>query len=184
MHSLHSTQLATGKAIAGAREVMVAEWSEWLTSRKAGGRMPEALVERKLRLVIDVLIEMLGPLRREANLIWPRVMEQYGRIGASRGLAAGEVVEEIQQLRVLLIRHVGDTIAAMRPRRSVAVFLRLNAIIDRGIAEAVVGYTDVLVASLLPSEPDSTSVMAESTEALVELLDEFDTELARVTAGH
>lgn len=184
MHSLHSTQLATGKAISGARDIMVAEWAEWLTRRQAGGQMPEALVERKLRLVIDVLIEMLGPLRREANLIWPRVMEQYGRIGASRGLAAGEVVEEIQQLRVLLIRHVGDTIAAMRPRRSVAVFLRLNAIVDRGIAEAVVGYTDVLVASLLPSEQDSESVMSDPTEALEALLDEFDVELARVTASH
>lgn len=183
MHSLHSTQLATGKAIASAREVMLLEWAEWLMRRKAGGHMPEALVERKLRLVLDVLIEMLGPLRREAHLIWPRVMEQYGRIGASRGLAAGEVVEEIQQLRVLLIRHVGGTIAAMRPRRSVAVFLRLNAIVDRGIAEAVVGYTDVLVASLLPSEQHTASLMSESTERLEALLDQFDSDLARVTAG-
>lgn len=183
MTSFHSTQLATGKAIANVRDLMVTEWAAWLGQREAGGGMPEALVERKLRLVLDVLIEMLGPLRREASLIWPRVMRQYGRTGAARGLAAGEVVEEIQQLRVLLVRHVGGTIAAMRPRRSVAVFLRLNAIVDRGIAEAVVGYTDELVSSLLPSESDATSVMTDTTETLEALLDEFDSELARVTTG-
>ena len=121
MRSSHSTQLAAAKAIADVREVMVAEWADWLAARNAAGNLPAALVERELQLVIDALVEMLGPLRREAKLIWQHVLEHYGRTGAARGLAAGEVVEELQQLRTLLIKYIGAGVAAMRPRRAVAV---------------------------------------------------------------
>jgi hypothetical protein len=178
----HSTQLAAAKAIAASRAAMLAEWAAWLGTRRASGSLPDSLVERKLALVLDNLIEMLGPLRREASLVWQRVMEHYGRVGAARGLAAGEIVEEIQQLRRLLINHIGDTIAAMRPRRSVAVFLRLNAIIDAGIAQAVVGYTDTLVASLLPGGGQDDALAATDIDALETRLTELETQLGTITA--
>ncbi|HPF61847.1 MAG: hypothetical protein AB7N73_15445 [Gemmatimonadales bacterium] len=183
MPTSHSTQLATAKAIGAAREAMLVEWAAWLGRRQASGSLPDQLVARKLELVLDTLIAMLGPLRREAVLVWRRVMEHYGRVGAARGLAAGEIVEEIQQLRLLLINHIGDTIAAMRPRRSVAVFLRLNAIIDAGIAQAVVGYTDALVASLLPDDGREDPLTGADTEAMEDRLAALEAELATITAG-
>ena len=38
-------------------------------------------------------------------------------------------------------------LAAMRPRQGMALLLRLNRLVDSGVAMAVVGYTDALVAT-------------------------------------
>jgi hypothetical protein len=54
----------------------------------------------------------------------------------------------------------------MRARQGMAIMLRLNRVIDKGIAVAVVGYTDALVATLfaqngvpgLTTEYDRTEV--------------------------
>lgn len=182
MRSSHSTQLAVARTIAEAREAMVVEWGEWLVARAAGGSLPAELVDRELRLVIETLVEMLGPLRREAKLLWDEVMEHYGRAGAARGLAAGEVVDEIQQLRLLLIKHIGTAVAAMRPRRAVAVFIRLSNVIDRGISQAVVGYTDALVASLMLTERSGQTLTTSSAEEFERKLHSFESELATIAA--
>jgi hypothetical protein len=94
------------------------------------------------------MTEMVGPLRREVNTVWFHVCEHYGRVASTRGLAAGEVVEELQYLRELLIRNLAPVLVAMRARQGMAIMLRLNRVIDKGIAVAVVGYTDALVATL------------------------------------
>src|SRR5690606_20489804 len=128
--------------------------------------------------------EMLGPLRREAKLVWDEVMEHYGRTAAARGLAAGEVVDEVQQLRLLLINHIGTVVAAMRPRRAVAVFVRLNNVIDRGISQAVVGYTDALVASLLMTDRQTQPLTDTVPADLEARLAGFEANLATITARH
>jgi len=56
--------------------------------------------------------------------------------------------DELQFLRELLIRNLAPVLAAMRARQGMAIMLRLNRVIDKGIAVAVVGYTDALVATL------------------------------------
>ena len=81
-------------------------------------------------------------------------------MAAARGLAAGEVVEELQFLRELLIRNLAPVLAAMRARQGMAIMLRLNRVIDKGIAVAVVGYTDALVATLFAQN----GVPSEGTE--------------------
>jgi len=110
--------------------------------------IPRSTVEREFRLLFDVMTEMVGPLRREINTVWFHVCEHYGRTGSARGLAAGEVVEELQFLRELLIRNLAPVLVAMRARQGMAIMLRLNRVIDKGVAVAVVGYTDALVATL------------------------------------
>lgn len=177
MRSSHPTQLAAAKATLDVRDAMVTEWADWLADRAGSRNIPRPIVERQFRLVIETLVEMLGPLKREANPVWQHVMEHYGRTAAARGLAAGEVVEEIQQLRVLLIKYIGGAVAEMRPRRAVAVFLRLNGIIDRGIAAAVVGYTDALVASLLMTDRDSQLLTAANADDLGQQLGGLEAEL-------
>lgn len=177
MSSSHPTQLAAAKATREARDAMVAEWADWLVDRSVSRNIPRPMVERQFRLVIETLVEMLGPLKREARMVWKHVMEHYGRTAAARGLAAGEVVEELQQLRVLLIKYIGNTVAAMRPRRAVALFLRLNDIVDSGIATAVVGYTDALVASLLMTDRDSQQLTGANGEEIGKQLDALTAEL-------
>lgn len=181
VRSSHSTQLAAARAILDAREQMVAEWVDWLESHANTGGFPRPVLERQLRLVVDGLVEMLGPLRREAKSVWSELLEYYGRTAAARGLAAGEVVEEIQELRLLLIKYIGAVVAAMRPRRAVAVFVRLNDIIDRGIAQAVVGYTDALVASLMLTDRQTQPLTEASPEDVMRQLDHLESELTSVT---
>jgi len=160
--------LAASRVIADARDAMVVRWADWLGDRiTAAPTIPRATVEREFRLIIDTLTEMVGPFRREARIVWFHVCEHYGRVAAARGLAAGEVVEELQYLRELLIRHLSPSFSALRPRQSLAIMLRVNRVIDKGIAVAVVGYTDALVATLfaqngvpaLGTEYDGTEVV-------------------------
>lgn len=114
--------------------------------------VPTEIIRQELFLLIDVFGSMVGPLRRETKSIWLKVTEEYGRHAAVRGLAAGEVVEELQYLRELLIRFLAPSIAALRPRQGMALLLRLNRLVDRGVAMAVVGYTDALVHTLIPGD--------------------------------
>jgi hypothetical protein len=141
--------LDAGRVITEMRESMVSQWADWLGDRaSAASTIPRTTVEREFRLLFDVLTEMVGPLRREANTVWFHACEHYGRIASARGLAAGEVVEELSYLRELLIRNLAPVLVAMRARQGMAIMLLLNRAIDKGIAVAVVGYTDALVATL------------------------------------
>jgi hypothetical protein len=141
--------LAAGRVIAEMRDSMVSQWADWLGDRMtAAPTIPRSTVEREFRLLFDVMTEMVGPLRREVNTVWFHVCEHYGRTASARGLAAGEVVEELQFLRELLIRNLAPVLVAMRARQGMAIMLRLNRVIDKGVAVAVVGYTDALVATL------------------------------------
>lgn len=141
--------LAVSRALAGQRDRLVADWTRWILARVGASPTvrPETL-ERQLRLLVELLIETAGPLRRSALELWLLASEGYGRTAAERGLAAGEVVEELQHLRELLIRRLSELIAALPARASMATVLRLNRILDSGITHAVVGYTDTLVETL------------------------------------
>jgi hypothetical protein len=165
---------------------MVARWSEWLGERMTTSRaVSRPLVEQELTLLLDVLTAMVGPLRRETKPIWAKVTEHYGRIAAARGLAAGEVVEEMQYLRELLIRYLAPAIAALRPRQGMALLLRLNRIVDQGVANAVIGYTDALVHTLMPSSGDDGKSMPASPDVgdLERQLHEMASALTTVTHG-
>jgi len=162
---------------------MVEQWTTWLGDRlTATSAISGELVKGELLLLIDVFASMVGPLRRETKSIWSKAAEQYGRHAAIRGLAAGEVVEEMQYLRELLIRYLAPAIAALRPRQGMALLLRLNRLVDRGVAMAVVGYTDELAATLLPVPEDTgarrTPDPAELTQALDLIRNELDRTLS------
>jgi hypothetical protein len=162
--------VAASRVIAGQRDVMVARWRDWLGDRLTASQgIRPALVERQLGIMLDALATMVGPLRREAKPTWARITEHYGRLAAARGLAAGEVVEEMQYLRELLIRYLAPSIAALRPRQGMALLLRLNRVVDHGVAMAVIGYTDEIVRTLLPGHggeqtPDTESFDAEAAD--------------------
>ena len=174
--------LAAGRVIAEMRDSVVSQWVVWLGDRATGAHtIPRATVEREFRLLFDVMTEMVGPLRREVNTVWFHACEHYGRIASARGLAAGEVVEELTFFREMLIRNLAPVLVAMRARQGMAVMLRLNRVIDKGIAVAVVGYTDTLVATLF-SQNGVTSFGAEQDFAEVERqLDALEQELQAVS---
>jgi hypothetical protein len=127
------------------------------------------------------MTEMVGPLRREVNTVWYHVCEHYGRVASARGLAAGEVVEELQFLRELLIRELAPILVAMRARQGMAIMLRLNRVIDKGVAVAVVGYTDALVATLFSQNGVPLSTMDQDVGEVDRQLDALEQELQVVS---
>ncbi len=174
-----------GRSLASKRDLFINRWADWIGSRMSQAPFTDRpTLERQLALLVDIIVEVAGPLRRQATEIWFSACDMYGRSAAARGLASGEVVEEIQYLRELLIRELSEVIAALPARQSLTAILRLNRFLDRGIAHAVVGYTDVLVESLLhkrgivlnASEPgenhmdEKLSQLEEELEALRERL--------------
>jgi hypothetical protein len=142
--------LSAARPLFEQRERVVNEWTARLADIGAGTRVFSGeLMRRDLRLMVDLVAEMAGPMRREARELWERASEHYGRTAAARGLAAGEVVEELSVLREILTRDLAAGVAALRARQAMAVLIHMHRVIDRGIAVAVAGYTDTLVAGLL-----------------------------------
>ena len=185
MRASHPALLAAGRAIIEMREDTVARWLEWLDGRGTiGTTISRAMLQRHLQLLATMLAEMVGPMRREVKGLWFQGCEHYGRAGATRGLAAGEVVEELTFLRDLLTRQLAPVLAAMRARQAMAIVLRLNRVLDKGIAVAVVGYTDALVATLFTENgvpaPGSEFDPVEAERQIVAL----EHELAALTARH
>lgn len=78
-------------------------------------------------------------------MLWRQTAELYGNVGAMRGLAAGEIIEEFQVLRDSLIRLLyADPPPGGLPRVSLREVLRLNRFVDRGVTHASIGHTDSL----------------------------------------
>lgn len=170
---------AVGRSIASNRDRLVAQWADWLMGRMSHiEQIDRPTIDRQLGLLIDIMIEMAGPLRRQVAELWFNACDGYGRTAAARGLAAGEVVEELQYLRELLIRDLSEVIAALPARQSLAAVLRLNRLLDRGLAHSVVGYTDVLVETLLNKRGVVLDASGPGENAVHARLEQLEDELA------
>jgi len=175
--------LAVSRSLRAERDLLTERWS-----RRIARRISEAphvrwpTVERHLALLVDILTESAGPLRRQVAELWFTACEVYGQTAAARGLAAGEVVEELQELRELLIHHLSETVSNLPPRQSMAAVLRLNRILDRGISHAVVGYTDALVETLLNRRGVPIVASEPADDEVLQRLEQLEEELAQLRA--
>lgn len=168
------------RSLADLRGTIVSRWADWAEERMTVARtIPHPTLEHEFRVILDVLAESVGPYRREIRQVWFHVCEHYGRVAAARGLAAGEVVEELHYLRELLIRHLAPVLRPLRGRQGMAIMLQLNRVLDKGISVAVVGYTDALVATLFVQNgvpaPDTEYDPAEVERQLAALEAELAT---------
>jgi hypothetical protein len=180
------TLLVVGRRIAAGRDGLVESWSQWIVDRESGGRsLDPGELKRTLRLIVDLLPLMTGPMRREARETWFAATELYGRLAEARGLSAGEVVEEFQHLRELLIVELGDLIVALPARQQLPAVLRANRVCDHGVANAVVGYTDALVAKLFSKDGVPVPTADDVQELLGQLhgLEEDVRQLGERSAG-
>jgi len=145
-----SALAAIRRALAEERTALHRAWVTWIVKRLSTmEQVPLGLLERQLGVLLDLLIELTGPLRREVSDLWLDAAEWYGNTAAERGLAAGEIVEEFQYLRELLIRRLSELTDPGTQGHPMGGVIRLNQLLDSGLAHAVVGYTDTLVESLL-----------------------------------
>lgn len=121
-------------------------WSVAIREQGPGpsGPMDDAL-DAFTHHLVRFLPWMLGPYRDTVEPLWLRASELFGSVAARRGLAAGEVIEEFQLLRELVIRDLyRDPPLGGRLPLSLREILRLNRGIDRGVTHASVGHTDAL----------------------------------------
>ena len=174
------TLLAVGRAIGNERSGLAERWGGWIVARGADGHvLSKEDLGRVLFVLVSILGHMAGPLRREARETWLAATELFGRLAEARGLSAGEVVDELQHLRELLIVELGDLIVAMPARQQMAAVLRVNRVCDLGVANAVVGYTDALVAKMF-SRDGVPVPTADSVQELLSRLAALEAELARL----
>lgn len=161
------TLLVVGRGIAAARGGLLDRWTKWLLERDTGGQaLDPAALARPLSIILDLMVHMSGPLRGEARESWFAATELYGRLAEARGLSAGEVVEELQHLRELVIVELADLFVALPARQQLPAVLRISRVLDTAISNAVVGYTDALVANMFSRE----GVPVPTTENVQELL--------------
>jgi len=156
-------------------------WSEEISARDLGqGTIFDEIVERFMSELTSLLPWLLGPHSAHIQPLWDRTAELFGVIGAKRGLAAGEVIEEFQILRDLLIRTLFRDPPPHGPL-SLRDTLRINRIVDRGVTHASVGHTDAMFFQFFEADgaggvasPEEIKAEAETQLALIEV------ELARI----
>ena len=150
-------------------------WSEEISSRGLGQGTPfDRIVGRFMSRLVAFLPWLVGPHSPHVQPLWHRTAELFGVMAAKRGLAAGEVIEEFQILRALLIRTLHRDPPAEGPL-SLRDTLRLHGIVDSGVTYASVGHTDAMFFQFLEAQeaqvaqtPDEIVREADAQLSLVE----------------
>lgn len=140
------------------------EWAAEIRVRGLGhATVVDEVVARQVLQIASMMPELLGRHATQLQPLWSRACELFGTVAAKRGLAAGEVIEEFQILRMLVIRDLyQDPLVGGAPTLREA--LRLNGIVDRGVTHASVGHTDAMFFQLLE---DSDAPVGLSAEQIV-----------------
>lgn len=166
-----------------AHEDALAErWLVELRSRTDGISGPmEGLLREFLRLLAGFLPHGMGVYRDQAVPLFHQAAELYGNLGAIRGLAAGEAVEEVQILREVVLRFlfleppgVGGAGLGLRE------LLQLSRLIDQAVTHASVGHTDSLFFNLFHGTGVPESPAHDVVEEVYEQIRALDRELKRL----
>jgi hypothetical protein len=132
------------------RDGIADRWLVELRSRSDGleGSV-EDLLKDFLQFMVECLPHGMGVYRDHALSIFHQAAELYGNLGAIRGLAAGEAVEEVQLLREVILRFLfQDPPGGGGVGLGLRELLQLSRLIDQGVTHASVGHTDSLFFNL------------------------------------
>jgi hypothetical protein len=122
--------------------------------------------------------------RRDRGLeVWNQASNLYGSVAVRRGLAAGEVVEELQLLRNVVLR-----LLLVEARPGVAggddpdgipalELLTLNRVLDLAVSRATIAYTDDLFFAHLQGSGIPEGVTEELAEEMERQFEAFRREL-------
>jgi hypothetical protein len=147
-------------------------WSVELRARsgKDEGDL-EPLRDAILTAIVRFLSPAVGPWRDQAEPLLQQVAALYGNVACLRGLAAGDVVEEIQFLREILFRFLFREATPAEPATGVGIreLLRLSRVVDHVVTHANVGHIDGLFFNLLhgsgvTSLPDEEKIRELASE--------------------
>ena len=163
------------------RDPLRERWLAMVRTRRQGDRDDgrDELLEAFLDLFLDILPLCMTTMRTHAEPLWDRTAELFGSFAASRGLAAGEAIEEVQILRESVIRLIyQDPPGLPVGARGLREVLQLNRLADRLVTHASVGHTDALFFALFQGsgvpEALSDEVRYEFRGQLEEIRSESD----------
>ena len=141
--------LAAGEAWSGANEVVLRPFCRGLVSFLPG---------------------LLSAGRPDILPMWSECAELFGSVAARRGLSVGEVIEEFQLLREVVLRMMFEQPSPGLPGQvPMREALLLNRTLDIGVTQASVGHADLLFFSLLKG---SGAVEPMDGDELQEVLDQ------------
>jgi hypothetical protein len=157
--------------IASQESTIAARWYQELMAASPGPRDDGTTL---LRSVVTHLVSFIPPClgeQRERGLeVWQQATHLYGSLAVRRGLAAGEVVEELQLLRNVVLRlFLVDAPPGLAPEATVEFIpplelLALNRVLDVGVVRASIAYVDDLFFAHL----QGSGVPGEITQELAE----------------
>jgi hypothetical protein len=161
------------------REAMADRWLAELKSRseEMDGDLFQLLGDF-FHLMTACLGPGMGSDREQVTLLFRQAAELYGNLGAHRGHAAGEAVEEFQILRSIVLRFLYthpplDGAAGIGLRD----LLQLNRLLDMGVTYASIGHMEILFFNLFQgagvADRPTPSVLAEVREQVTALREEL-----------
>lgn len=121
----------------------------WFSEIRSHGGSPDAGGEGFLQFFLDTLVAFIPKCvetgRASGEDIWHQANYLYGSLALRRGLSAGEVVEELQLLRRVILRFILQDLPPQGvPRSLQREIMALNQILDEGVVRANVAYVDDL----------------------------------------
>ncbi len=148
-----------------------------------GGKEENGLLGALVAYMVSFLPACVGQRRDEGMAIWQQATHLYGSLAVRRGLAAGEVVEEIQLLRGVILRLYladfseggGEARGGIRPRE----ILALNEVLDAGVARASIAYVDDLFFAHVQGPGFLPEMDEETSREILRQLEGFREELPR-----
>ena len=161
------------------RAFLAKYWFEEILRRVSMDQEMERILERFLNLLTRMIPGAFDHRRSAVDPVWKSAAELYGALGAKRGLAAGDIVEEFQIVREAVVRILFQA----PPRKygaalSLSDALRLNRFLDSGVTHASIGHTDGLFFALFHGSGVSTVPTAKLVAEIEEQLDALEMEWA------
>ncbi len=154
-------------------------WFEEILHRVRMEPEMERILERFLQLLTRMIPGAFDHRRSAVDPVWKRAAELYGSLGAQRGLAAGDIVEEFQIVREALVRILFQAPPARYGAElSLSDALRLNRFLDSGVTHASIGHTDGLFFALFQGSGVSTVPTAKLVAEVEEQLESLEAEWA------
>lgn len=168
--------------VEGRLDRLASRWLQELQGRPGATDDPvNGILDEFVGLLVRFLPAILGPYRDQVEPLWAQGAELFGAVGARRGLAAGEIIEEFQILREGVIRLLyQDPPLGGRVPLSLREVLRLNRALDRGVTHASIGHTDALFFSLFEGSGTPDPVTRELIDEARKQLDEIREELRSI----
>jgi hypothetical protein len=146
-----------GEWLEAQRGFLARFWFEEVLHRVSMDQEMERVIERFLNLLTRMIPGAFDHRRSAVDPVWKSAAELYGALGAKRGLAAGDIVEEFQIVREALVRMLFEAPPARHGAAlSLSDALRLNRFLDSGVTHASIGHTDGLFFALFHGSGVST----------------------------